>query len=87
MPSRIAIRQVNTHEAKTHLSKLLARVEAGEEIVVARAGRPIARIVPVGRRLRRRKSGFLKGLVSIRGDFNEPLPPHVEAEFQAPADP
>jgi prevent-host-death family protein len=53
--------QVNMHEAKTHLSKLVERVEAGEEIVIARAGRPVARLVPVAREKPKREFGFMKG--------------------------
>jgi prevent-host-death family protein len=61
---------VNVHEAKTHLSRLLARVEAGESIVIARAGRPIAVLTPVDRP-RPRKPGNEK--IVIHPDFDEPL--------------
>ncbi len=56
--------QVNIHEAKTHLSKLLDRVARGEEIVVAKAGKPVARLVPVEDRveLAKKRIGFLKGV-------------------------
>lgn len=50
-------RTVNIHEAKTHLSRLLERVSAGEEIIIARAGRPVARLVPAGERPERREPG------------------------------
>ncbi len=63
--------QVNVHEAKTHLSKLLSRVEAGEEIVVARAGRPVARLVPHGRTRGRRQPGSAEGLIKILPGFDE----------------
>ncbi|HLB61282.1 MAG TPA: type II toxin-antitoxin system Phd/YefM family antitoxin [Actinomycetota bacterium] len=66
--------QVNVHDAKTHLSKLLARVERGEEIVLARAGKPVAKLVPIAR-LERRPSGFAKGTIWISDDFDDPLPP------------
>lgn len=74
--------QVNIHEAKTRLSQLLARVEAGEEIIIARAGRPVARLsaikpVQPGRRL-----GRDKGLFQVPEDFNEPLPSNVLDEFE-----
>lgn len=63
--------QVNVHEAKTHLSKLLERVEAGEEIVVARAGRPVARLVPHVAR-GRRVPGAMKGKIWMADDFDAP---------------
>jgi prevent-host-death family protein len=55
------VKQVNIHEAKTHFSKLVERVEAGEEIVIARSGRPVARLVPVERTREPRKLGQLTG--------------------------
>jgi len=74
--------QVNVHEAKTHLSRLLARVEAGEEIVIAKAGKPIARLIPCEKRPPRRLPGSAKGWVLIRSDFDAPLPREVLAEFE-----
>jgi prevent-host-death family protein len=65
--------QVNVHEAKTHLSRLLERVERGEEIVIARAGKPVARLVPVEPVLHRRPIGRDKGRVEISKDFDQPL--------------
>ena len=76
-----AARQVNVHDAKTHLSRLLARVEAGEAIVIARSGRPIARLVPVRRTRGRRRPGRFVGQGRIADDFNAPLPPDVLAGF------
>ncbi|MCE2398791.1 MAG: type II toxin-antitoxin system Phd/YefM family antitoxin [Gemmatimonadetes bacterium] len=64
---------VNVHEAKTHLSRLLARVETGEEIVVARRGRPVARLVAYAPRGRRRPD-VLKGKVVVPDSFFDPLP-------------
>ena len=61
---------VNVHEAKTHLSRLLERVEAGEEIVLARAGRPIARIVPFRTRTQPRVPGAWSGRVRLAPDFD-----------------
>lgn len=64
---------VNVHEAKTQLSRLLARVEAGEEVVIARRGRPVARLVrhkPQGRR----RPDLLKGKIVIPDSFFDPLP-------------
>jgi prevent-host-death family protein len=69
---------VNVHEAKTHLSKLLQRVINGEEIVIAKAGKPIARLTSYVPRLTRRTPGNDAGQVVIAADFDEPLP-----EFEA----
>jgi prevent-host-death family protein len=63
--------QVNVHEAKTHLSKLLERVEAGEEIVIARNGKPVAKLVAAPAR-KPRVPGALKGRIWISDDFDEP---------------
>lgn len=74
--------QVNVYEAKTHLSRLLDRAEAGEEIVIARAGRPVARLCPIlpveqhGRTL-----GRDSGLLRVPDDFDDPLPPEVLEGF------
>ncbi len=76
------VRQVNIHEAKTHLSKLLARVREGEEIVIAHAGEPIARLVPFVRRLRRRKPGSWKGKIHLEPDFDDPLPEEILRAFE-----
>ena len=62
---------VSVHEAKTHLSRLLRRVESGEEVVIARSGQPIAKLVRVSEP-RRREMGFDRGLV-IPEDFDAPL--------------
>jgi prevent-host-death family protein len=75
---------VNVHEAKTHLSRLLERVEAGEEIVLARNGKAIARLVPVGRVARR--PGAMKGRIRIRRDFDAPLPSPMARAFRGEAD-
>lgn len=73
---------VNVYEAKTHLSQLIDRAAAGEEIVIARAGRPVARLVALGDApLRRRTPGGWRGKVSIADDFDE-LPADVEASFR-----
>jgi prevent-host-death family protein len=70
---------VNIHEAKTHLSRLIERVEGGEEITLARAGRPVARLVPYRARLEPRKPGIWEGQVVIGPDFDDPLPDFDEA--------
>ena len=75
--------QVNVHEAKTHLSKLLARVAAGEEIVIARAGKPVARLVPVENEEPRRVMGLDAGKdFWIADDFDDPLPPEIQKYFE-----
>ena len=71
---------MNIHEAKTHLSRLVERAEAGEEIVIARAGRPAARLVPA-RREGERPLGTLRGRIWIGDDFDAPLPPDIAAAF------
>jgi prevent-host-death family protein len=74
--------EVNVHEAKTHLSRLLQRVAGGEEIVIARAGKPIARLVPVERRPQR-VIGQDEGLFEVPEDFDAPLPDEVLAFFES----
>ena len=69
---------VNVHDAKTHLSRLLERVEAGEEITLARAGRPVARLVPYRRRTEPRMPGALKGQIQLADDWDSP---EVNAEI------
>ena len=64
---------VNIHEAKTHLSRLLADVEGGGEVTIARAGRPIARLVPVNPPAKR-QLGLERGQIWISPDFDEPMP-------------
>ena len=64
---------VNVHEAKTHLSRLLAEVEAGEEVVIARNGNPVAKLVPISQR-GKPEFGSMKGLIEFDDRFFEPLP-------------
>jgi prevent-host-death family protein len=68
------MKTVNVHEAKTHLSRLLARAHEGEEIVIAKGGEPYARLVPLEGKPPRRARGTLKGLVQVDGRFFDPLP-------------
>ena len=65
---------VNIHRAKTQLSKLIERVSEGEEIVIARGGKPVARLVPLLQRSKPRTPGALKGKIWIAEDFDAPLP-------------
>jgi prevent-host-death family protein len=71
----------NIHQARTQLSRLIERVNAGEEIVIARAGRPVARLVPLEKRGPRRM-GALKGRIWIAPDFDAPLPDAILAAFE-----
>jgi prevent-host-death family protein len=68
------MKTVNVHEAKTHLSRLLERVHAGEEIIIAKGGEPYAKLVPLSDRAVKREAGTLKGAVEIGEAFFEPLP-------------
>jgi prevent-host-death family protein len=69
---------INIHEAKTHLSKLLERVRNGEEIVIAKAGNPIARLIPYADQPAGRIPGNDAGKITITPDFDEPLPEFEE---------
>jgi prevent-host-death family protein len=73
---------VNMHEAKTHLSRLVARVQAGKQIVIARDGEPVALLSAYSKRPRRRKPGFDKGRIWVSPDFDEPLPEDLQAAFE-----
>jgi prevent-host-death family protein len=73
---------VNIHEAKTHLSRLLVRVERGDEIVIARAGRPIARLLPFTSPSTNRVLGGARGQIWIAEDFDAPLPDDMLADFE-----
>jgi prevent-host-death family protein len=73
---------VNVHEAKTHFSKLLERVSLGEEIVIARAGRPVAKLVPIAPEIAERHPGSARGDVWVGDDFDAPLPDEVQADFE-----
>jgi prevent-host-death family protein len=76
------MKHVNIHEAKTGLSKLVERAEAGEEVIIARAGRPAAKLVPLTRVRGRRRLGLLDGRFRIPDDFNAPLPESVLRAFE-----
>lgn len=73
---------INVYQAKTQLSRLLERAEAGEEIVITRHGRPVARLGPVQTRRQPRKLGLLRGKVRMRRDFDEPLPEDLLDAFE-----
>lgn len=65
---------VTIHTAKTTLSQLVARVEAGEEIVIARGRTPVAKLVPIPRKASKRQFGSMRGKVHVGPEFFEPLP-------------
>ena len=73
---------VNIHEAKTHLSRLLQRVIAGEEIIIAKSGQPVARLVPFGPQPKQRTPGSARGEIWVAPDFNAPLPEDLLAAFE-----
>ena len=74
--------EVNIHQAKTHLSRLLQRVAGGEEITIARAGKPVARLISVTASPAVRPLGMDKGRFRVPEDFNAPLPPDLLAAFE-----
>jgi prevent-host-death family protein len=73
---------VNIHEAKTHLSRLLTRVSSGEEVIIARAGKPVARLVPITEKPERRQPGSAAGTLVIMPDFDAPLPEGIIRAFE-----
>ena len=77
-----ASRTFNVHEAKTNLSKLLERTADGEEIIIARAGVPVARLVAIGAPAAERPLGSERGTVLIADDFDAPLPADLLNAFE-----
>jgi len=75
------MKTVNIHAAKTHLSTLVEDAAAGEEIVIAKAGKPLARLVALEKPDFRKTFGILKGKIRIAGDFDAPLPPELLKSF------
>jgi len=75
------MKQVNLYEAKTQLSRLVDAAIAGEDIIIARAGQPVARLSALERPVQRRRLGILDGQISIPDDFNAPLPDEVIDSF------
>lgn len=73
---------MNVHEAKTHLSRLLERVERGEEIVIARSGKPVARLVAERGERKPRVPGSARGRIEIAEDFDAPLPEDIRRFFE-----
>jgi len=75
------MKTVNIHAAKTHLSSLVAEVEAGEEIIIAKAGKPVARLMPLQKNDFRSSFGMLKGKIHMKDNFDDPLPPEMAKAF------
>ncbi len=75
------VETINLYEAKTSLSSLVERASAGEEIIIAKAGRPLARLVPLARRTGPRPLGFMRGQIWIGPDFDDPLPQEIQDAF------
>jgi len=76
---------INIHHAKTHLSSILTKVAGGQEVIIAKAGTPLAKLVPLHPDRPRRKPGFLKGKMTLRANFNAPLPDDLQHAFENPA--
>ncbi|MDD5224308.1 MAG: type II toxin-antitoxin system Phd/YefM family antitoxin [bacterium] len=74
--------KINVHEAKTHFSRFLDRVGNGEEIIIAKAGKPIARLLPLHRKAGARIPGSARGKIKMSEDFDAPLPAAVIKEFE-----
>jgi prevent-host-death family protein len=73
--------KANVYEAKTHFSKLLARMSEGEEVIITRAGKPVARLAPIVKKRAKRVAGTAKGKIIIQKNFDEPLPENIQREF------
>ena len=74
--------EVNIHEAKTHFSRLLERVAVGEEVIIAKAGKPMARLSPIAAPVRKKHLGLLRGRIKVADDFNTPLDDAVLGLFE-----
>lgn len=76
------IQQVNIHEAKTQLSRLIELTQTGQEFIIAKAGKPVARLMPIDRGKPPRRLGLLDGQIRVPDDFNAPLPEAVLDAFE-----
>lgn len=75
------MKTINIHAAKTHLSSLVEEAAKGEDIIIAKAGKPVARLTALQNRQVERKPGGLKGMIHAKEDFDDPLPPEVVEAF------
>ena len=78
---------IDIHEARRHLSRILKDVAEGAEVVIAKAGMPVARLVPIGTRPRAKQLGLLEGRIEVTDDFDAPLAPQVLADFEGQSSP
>jgi prevent-host-death family protein len=76
------IQQVNIHEAKTQLSRLIELTQTGQEFIIAKAGKPVARLMPIDREKPPRRLGLLDGQIRVPDDFNAPLPDVILDTFE-----
>jgi len=74
--------KINIHQAKTQLSRLVERAAGGEEIIIAKSGKPVARLVPYAAKGEARRPGQLRGKMRIKKNFDQPLPKTVLASFE-----
>jgi prevent-host-death family protein len=72
----------NIHDAKTNLSRIVDDVAAGAEVIIAKAGKPMARLVPIETQVRSKKLGLLKGKIKVADDFNAPLDDETLGSFE-----
>ena len=71
------MQQINIHEAKTHLSRLIEQTALGEEIVIAKHGKPVARLIPYHNTIKKRTAGSLQGQIKLSDNFDSPLPDDI----------
>ena len=76
------IQQVNIHEAKTQLSRLIELTQTGQEFIIAKAGKPVARLMPIGLGKPPRRLGLLDGQIRVPDDFNASLPEAILDAFE-----
>lgn len=76
-----ALMLVNSHDAKTHFSKLISQALKGDEVIIARNGKPVIRLTPYAKEKQTRKGGQLLGLIKISKDFDAPLPDEMLSAF------
>jgi prevent-host-death family protein len=78
----MARRSINIYEAKTHLSKLVDQAAAGQDVLISRAGKPVARLTRLEEAKRMVRFGLLKGSVKLAKDFDAPLPKDLQERFE-----